>query len=116
MGKSFKELTAEERRLNNDKAKFTENVGKSLYESFGWTVVPMQIVKDDGQFRSLPNYDELRKLKNYDKIVDLIAEGTTELNRINKKFSFPDFVCEKKDELMFVEVKSSDVKIYQIKQ
>lgn len=117
MGKSFKKLTAEERKLNNEKGRFIESLAKKLYQLSGWVVVPMQIVKEENdQFRSVINYEELRKLKNYNTIIDIITEGTTEFNKINEKFRFPDFVCEKNDVFMFVEVKSSDVNVSQMKQ
>ena len=112
MDKNFLELTPEERALNNLKGKAVEQFAKEYFENDGWTVVYMKVKSKGTYYKVLKNIEINKKIKNSAVILNALDEIHSEVNKI----SLPDFICEKEDEIIFVEVKSADVKINQVKQ
>jgi len=109
-------LTRDERALNNLKGEFAEELAKEFFlEGQGWKAVKILIKEEiaDGQYRSVLNEEGIRKLKNGDKIMNVLSL----LKERMRVVKYPDFVCEKGDLIKFVEVKSSDLKsINDVKQ
>lgn len=108
----FAKQTREEKQAIIKKSRENEQIVKVHFErQLGYKVVKIQETFFDEQinrYYQKMQYEELEKLDNYSKIINVLDECKREYNN----FKIPDFVCEKGESLLFVEAGTNKPKSF----
>lgn len=104
-------LTPEERRSNNLRSEQSEKIAKEIKEKEGFKVIKIASA-DDGPGTYTLHEEEIIKLKNGKNILKVFDKLRISISN----FKYPDFVCEKGDKVIFIEVKCGELNHNYFKQ
>lgn len=120
MGTHFKDLTKKERQINHIKADAVEQFAKDYMKEEGYKVVRItKKKKRKGRQITIINRFGFWFAHGGKQFLKDLEYVKNECINAGKKFSYPDFYCvhkKNKEDKRVMEVKSSDVRIDQVRQ